>query len=191
MLEGLKAVQGRIAEIQARAATMTRAAGGGVGGTFGAQLTSAMAQVGGAAPSTGTPAPGTPPGPSQTELNGYGLPATEGRISTFGGPDDKMAGGAYALTGERAGSERDPWFIAMRWPRPDGKYPEWLKDSRIILEFEGRKVCVRPADYGPAAWTGRVVDVGPEVLKALGAKTDSHVKISWASDQNMAYGPTS
>jgi len=189
MLEGLRAAQGRIAEIEARAATLTRSAGGGASASFSTQLAGAMGQVG----STTATAPAAntdlPSGPSQDQLNGYQLPATEGRISTFGGPDDTMAGGKFALTGEDPVNPKNPWFIAMRWPRPDGKYPDWLKDSRIILEYQGRKVCVRPADYGPAAWTGRVVDVGPDVLKALGADTDSHVKISWATDQNMAYGP--
>lgn len=143
-----------------------------------------------------------------TSITGIGpgtgyLPAARGKISHFGGPN----GGAYgnmALTGESGVNPRDPWYCAMRWPytgqsddfASQGQGPvagakEWWKNRKILVvnPKNEKAVVLRAADWGPAASTGRVIDVSPHALKtALGGKTDDIVHIAFAP-ADAALGP--
>jgi rare lipoprotein A (peptidoglycan hydrolase) len=40
--------------------------------------------------------------------------------------------------------------------------------TRIVVCYRGRCVRARVADYGPASWTGRDIDLGAGVARALG-----------------------
>ncbi len=120
------------------------------------------------------------------------LPQTFGRVSYFGGP----GGGAYgnmALTGESGVNPRDDWYCAMRWPYVGEnleKLPNvdvaaakaWWTDRRIMVVAEktGKAVILRAADWGPNVNTGKVLDVSPVALKALGIVTGDVVKIAFA-----------
>lgn len=123
------------------------------------------------------------------------LPATRGRISHFGGP----GGGAYGnmgLTGESGVNPRDPWYCAMRWPytNPDavkGAKDWWVNRKILVVNPKNNKsVVLRAADWGPHISTGRVIDVGPQAMKALGASTDDIVNIAFAPT-NVNLGPIS
>jgi murein DD-endopeptidase MepM/ murein hydrolase activator NlpD len=123
------------------------------------------------------------------------LPASTGRISHFGGP----GGGAYGnmgLTGESGVNPRDPWYCAMRWPYTiDGAVAgakDWWVNRRILVvnPKNGKAVILRAADWGPAAYTGRVIDVSPQAEKALGASTNDTVNIAFAPD-GANLGPVS
>lgn len=123
------------------------------------------------------------------------LPATSGKISHFGGP----GGGAYgnmALTGESGVNPRDPWYVAMRWPYTNsnavaGAKDWWVNRKILVVNPKTNKaVVLRAADWGPHVSTGRVVDVSPTAIKALGASTDSTVHIAFAPT-NASLGPIS
>ncbi len=127
------------------------------------------------------------------------LPAATGRISKFGGPN----GGAYgnmALTGESGVKPRDPWYVAMRWPyvgnlsaQDAAAAKNWWKDRRILVVSEKtqKAVVLRAADWGPHVDTGRVIDVSPTALNALGIATDDIVNIAFAekSGKTAPLGP--
>lgn len=137
-----------------------------------------------------------PTGPLQVQGIGPGtgaLPATVGKASSFGGPH----GGAYgnfALTGEPGTHPSNPWYCAMRWPYVNTNAvagaKAWWKNRKILVvnPKTNRAVVVRAADWGPAVYTGRVIDLGPQALSAIGAVTDDTVHIGFA-DANTPLGP--
>ncbi|MCC7078878.1 MAG: M23 family metallopeptidase [Acidimicrobiia bacterium] len=126
------------------------------------------------------------------------LPATRGRISVFGGRGTGDAAGPLPLgyPGEHGDAPVDGFYVAMRWPLPYARggaetpgSTEWLRHRRIVVTFRGRSVVGRVADWGPAAWTGRVIDVGPDLMAALGTQTDDTVDIAWAPGNDVPLGP--
>lgn len=95
-----------------------------------------------------------------------------GRVSEFGGPNDHMAGGGFAYTGEPVMSayNRGYPYAAMY----DRKYAlHWLD-----VEHNGAHIAAHVVDKGPAPWTGRILDLAPYLLSGLGAVTDDIVNIS-------------
>lgn len=148
-------------------------------------------EINGAGPTTGgiQNDADIPLGPTTIQGIGPGtgaLPATVGKCSSFGGPH----GGAYgnfALTGEPGTHPANPWYCAMRWPYvnsnavPGAK--TWWRNRKILVvnPKNNRAVCVRAADWGPADWTGRVIDLGPGAISAIGAVTDDTVHIGFAN----------
>lgn len=108
----------------------------------------------------------------------------KGRISYFGGPDDrtiprykivnrKRVRSTTAVTGEVA-HELDPndYYCAYKWDYK--KYPrEVLKDARVLVKYKNRSVMVRVVDWGPRK---RMIDVSPGTMEALGCQTDDHVE---------------
>lgn len=144
-----------------------------------------------------------------TSVTGIGLgtgalPNLSGKCSTFGGPN----GGAYGsmqLSGESGrnpGVPEDPrgdWYCAMRWPysiMAAGRSAQqqnvpgvnqqaarnWWKQQRIAVTNPktNKIVVVRPADWGPAVWTGRAIDLAPTAMKALGANTNDTLEFRFA-----------
>jgi len=108
-------------------------------------------------------------------LTGGFLPATAGRISEFGGPGDINA---LAVTGGTTASPPyGPYYAAMRWQTRN--YSQ-LRNNRLkaFLPRTNRAVAMYPGDWGPAQWTGRVLDISPAAMAALGGRTDDVVQIS-------------
>jgi len=72
-------------------------------------------------------------------------------------------------------------YIAMRWDYDDwskadlasGSILFWVKSLKT-----GKRVRVRPSDWGPALETGRVCDLSPGVMEKLGIETDDEVEIT-------------
>lgn len=123
-----------------------------------------------------------------------------GKCSTFGGRDDTGVKPNEPLAllapndwksrlwralftedrDENLGNARnlDPnaHYCAMRWD-----YNETPRDVlahsivRVIAE-DGTCVWCRPADWGPNIRTGRVIDLSPGAIQALGIKTDATVE---------------
>lgn len=113
------------------------------------------------------------------------LPATSGRISEFGGPGDINS---LAVTGgSTANPPLGPYYAAMRW---QSRQYSQLKNNRLkaVLPRTGRAVVMYPGDWGPAQWTGRVLDISPAAMAALGGRTDDVVNIS-AVAANSRTGP--
>lgn len=68
----------------------------------------------------------------------------------------------------------------------------WWHDRKILVTNpqNGKQVVLQAKDWGPAEWTGRVIDVSKTALDALGAVTDDIVNIEFA-DQDANLGPVS
>lgn len=120
----------------------------------------------------GVPASG---GPTGGGIDG-GIPAGaqqwHGKISEFGGPGD-FQGTAYD------GNTRDLYnqgfpFAAMR--------ERDMANRWVGISTGGASTKAQILDYGPATWTGRVIDVSPTVMSALGASTDDWVDV-WALEK--------
>jgi hypothetical protein len=130
-----------------------------------------------------------------------------GKCSWFGGPDDTgvdsdeqlawwgstEAGRADApelflryqptgTTGAARALDPSTSYIAMRfdyenqWSKAElasGKIMFWVRAPKT-----GKQYKARPADWGPHTNTGRVADLSPGLLNALGIKTDDEVEIT-------------
>lgn len=97
-----------------------------------------------------------------------------GKISTFGGPGDFQPT-AYD------GSTNDMYnagvpYAAMRLA-PQGEIPlaprSWIQINKGAASTRAQLL-----DWGPASWTGRIVDVAPYVASAIGANTDDLVGVT-------------
>lgn len=47
----------------------------------------------------------------------------------------------------------------------------------VTNKTTGKKINVRPVDWGPARWTGRIIDLDSLSMRELGLKTDDEVEI--------------
>lgn len=47
----------------------------------------------------------------------------------------------------------------------------------ITNTVNGKRAQLRPVDWGPARWTGRIIDIDPVTMRELGLKTDDEVGI--------------
>ena len=127
----------------------------------------------------------------------------EGKMSTFGGPEDdgmsKTEGLAIFETSEEAqandaadffmpafeaGAEglgrrlrAEKLYVACRW-----NYQEtlraFLQDAVAHVSANGRTVLMRPMDWGPHEDTGRVADLSPGGAEALGLSTDDTCSVT-------------
>ena len=137
------------------------------------------------------------------------LPATSGNATWFGGP----GGGAYGnfeLTGESGVSPRDQWYCAMRWPykvmdsggihlapgvtsAQAAEARKWWMNQRILVTnpATNKSVVLRPADWGPASWTGGAIDMSRTALEqTLGIRGKGSVQIRFAPS-GVPLGPYS
>ena len=129
----------------------------------------------------------------------------EGKMSVFGGPDDKGMAPAeglglfsseqdminhgladYLLSEKEAGTpglgrRLDPnkYYLACRWWETDLKR-DFLKNAWAWVEnaSTGKRLKARPVDSGPAEWTNRVADLSPGLAKALNLKTNSICRVT-------------
>lgn len=144
------------------------------------------------------------------------LDGMEGGISHFANPDDASTRGRkMGISGEPADNPNDQWYCAMRfnycqvrvdpnnewWVKPvsgtsDLALKNYLPPRRLLITnpANGKQCVVRPADWGPGAWAKpggpkyRVIDVSATAVKALGAQTDTFVRVAWC-DPNKPLGP--
>jgi hypothetical protein len=130
----------------------------------------------------------TDPNQPATHINGFPLDSSLtirtingtqyacGKISEFGGPNDKWVGpqATGAITGERLQAlDPNDFYIAARWDYAKTPRNYLLANRFTMVNLAGRPVSVRAVDWGPdLAKTGRAFDVSPGVARALGVKTD-------------------
>ena len=130
-----------------------------------------------------------------------------GRVSHFGGPndtgvspsedlawwetwDDVVEDDAEELfmphqppntTGLARRLNPDKFYIAMRWQYDT--YPkEHLAASgskALVRAANGRQFLARPCDWGPNENTGRICDISPGLMTALGIDTDDEVTVTY------------
>jgi len=119
----------------------------------------------------------------------------QGKVSTFGGPEDKgvkpdeglaLVDAAnfdamkdYFLSQQPTGTtglarrlNPETPYIACRW-----EYATTPKKhlTKILVDVKnpqnGKSVQAKPVDWGPAAWTDRIADLSPGLARQLGVKT--------------------
>ena len=125
----------------------------------------------------------------------------QGRISTFGGPQDAGVGPAEGLalveptdlptwseyflpqqppgtTGLARRLNPDAFYLACRW--------DYRQTSRAFLRSSmatvtnlqtGQSVQAKPVDWGPDRSTGRIADLSPGLARHLGLQTDDKVEV--------------
>lgn len=164
----------------------------------------AAASGGGAvAPAKPAATPNTKPStglPSDTLASGQ-VQALVGRMSTFGGPNDKgvAADEGLALIGDgdigkfsdlflaeqpagTTGLARrlDPnaAYIACRWDYSVTSRT-YLRSIRVEVTnpSNGRSALAQPVDWGPNTKTGRVADLSPGIAEQLGLDTDDTCRV--------------
>lgn len=118
-----------------------------------------------------------------------------GKCSWFGGPHDTGVGPHEGLAlvhsarqlpdlflpdnglGLARRLDPDKFFLAMRWDYR--VYPaSWLLQHTVTVSAHGRSFDAQPVDWGPNVRTGRIADLSPGLLKALGIDTDGLVTIT-------------
>ena len=126
--------------------------------------------------------------------------SAKGKVSCFGGPEDTgvspneglaflydvedkphifLAHQPPGTTGLARRLDPNTHYIAMRWD-----YDQFSKDflagpslAKITASKTGKSVFAHPADWGPHTDTGRVADISPGLMKALGISTDDEVEV--------------
>lgn len=120
-----------------------------------------------------------------------------GKASWFGGPDDTGVAPDEGLafiyelddaphlflpvqpagtTGLARRLDPDKFYIACRWDY-DVTSKEELLELRVIVRAKGKEFVAQPADWGPHEDTGRVADLSPGLMNALGIETDDEVEV--------------
>ncbi|MEZ5785243.1 MAG: TIGR02594 family protein [Xanthobacteraceae bacterium] len=120
-----------------------------------------------------------------------------GKVSHFGGPNDRgvkpdeglaliepdrvdrypqikalfLAEQPASTTGLARRLDPAQHYIACRWDYSRTPKP-WLRAHQVIVRANGKSVKAQPIDWGPAATTGRVADLSPGLMAALGIVTD-------------------
>jgi hypothetical protein len=125
--------------------------------------------------------------------------ALRGKVSWFGGPNDKGVAPDEALAfiyeveqaphlflpqqpPNTSGLARrlDPHahYIACRWDYDVTTREELLDQVALVMVPKtGRALTAFPADWGPHVDTGRVADISPGLMEALGIQTDDEVEV--------------
>jgi N-acetylmuramoyl-L-alanine amidase len=136
----------------------------------------------------------------------------QGKCSWFGGPDDLGVSASEGLafiyelddapglflpyqppntTGLARRLDPERHYIAMRW-NYDNISKEQLLDFRVRVSAPktGRQFIARPADWGPHEDTGRIADLSPGLMEALGIQTDDEVIVSVPEEEPEREGMT-
>lgn len=132
-----------------------------------------------------------------------------GRVSSFGGPDDTGVAPDEGLafiysvsdkpdlflprqppgtTGLARRLDPDEYYIACRWDynAPGQSKTELLEHVALVRApgtGTGRQFLAWPADWGPHEDTGRVADISPGLMAALGIATDDEVEVIYPFDE--------
>lgn len=119
-----------------------------------------------------------------------------GKCSWFGGPDDTGMSETEPLAfifnvsqapdlfldgaEEALGRNLDPeeYYIAMRWDYDEISKEDLLKTICLVrAPSTSRSFWARPSDWGPHQDTGRLCDISPGLMDALGVETDDELEI--------------
>ena len=123
----------------------------------------------------------------------------EGKVSWFGGPDDKGVAADEPLafihkiedaphlflkqqppgtTGLARRLNPDIFYVACRWDYDDTPHAVLLSKVALVKAVKtGITRTAFPADWGPHQDTGRVADISPGLMSALGISTDDEVTV--------------
>ena len=137
-----------------------------------------------------------------------------GKVSHFGGPEDtgvspdeglafiydvEMAPHLFlpaqppGTTGLARRLDPDEFYIACRWDYAIYPKPSLLEHAALVRSLKtGKEFMAYPADWGPHQDTGRVADISPGLMEALGIQTDDEVEVIYpygdaAQEPTMPY----
>jgi N-acetylmuramoyl-L-alanine amidase len=123
-----------------------------------------------------------------------------GTVSWFGGPDDTGVSPSEGLafiydvdmaphlflpeqppgtTGLARRLNPDKFYIACRWAPGTSKTDLLHVKVLVRAPKTGRAFACDPADWGPHVDTGRVADISPGLMDALGIETDDEVEVTF------------
>jgi lysozyme len=122
-----------------------------------------------------------------------------GKVSWFGGPDDEGVAPDEGLafiyevddapelflpeqppgtSGLARRLDPDEFYIACRWDYDETPRDMLLENVALVRSKRtGREFKAAPADWGPHVDTGRIADISPGLMEALGIKTDDEVEV--------------
>ena len=140
------------------------------------------------------------------------MTTVRGKVSWFGGPNDTGVSPSEGLafiyevddaphlflpsqppgtTGLARRLDPSKYYIACRWDYDVTPKPSLLQYTALVRSpMTNRKFEAYPADWGPNVNTGRVADISPGLLEALGVETDDEVEVTYpyrALEPAMAY----
>ena len=111
------------------------------------------------------------------------LSKQSGKISYFGGAKDK--GMKYDTPCslypklKHGRIDTNDYYCAIRYTFliKRGYKLKDIRDMKVEISANGKSVTAHVITWGPAAWTGRIVDASPAIMRTLGVKTDDRVEI--------------
>jgi N-acetylmuramoyl-L-alanine amidase len=128
-----------------------------------------------------------------------------GKCSWFGGPNDMGVSPSEGLafifdvsdapdlflptqppgtTGLARRLDPAEYYVACRWDYDQYPKPSLLQHvARVTATKTGMSLLAAPADWGPNENTGRVADLSPGLMEALGITTDDEVTVEYPVDQ--------
>lgn len=133
----------------------------------------------------------------------------KGKVSWFGGPHDTGVSPSEGLafiysvddapelflsyqpsgtTGLARRLDPDEHYVACRWDydAPYQSKTELLEHKAAVRAPKtGRQFVAAPADWGPHEDTGRVADISPGLMSALGIETDDEVEVIYPYDEDV------
>ena len=124
-----------------------------------------------------------------------------GPVSWFGGPNDDGVAPDEGLafitdvdqaphlflsyqpegtTGLARRLNPETFYVACRWPYDEYPKSMLLEEMALVhAPSTGRSLKLYPADWGPHEDTGRVADISPGAMDALGIQTDDEVIVEF------------
>jgi len=130
-----------------------------------------------------------------------------GRCSWFGGPSDTGVAPDEGLafiyeyeqaphlflptqppgtTGLARRLDPDVFYVACRWDYNTTSKEMLVDQDRLALvRAGGKELLAHPADWGPNQNTGRIADLSPGLLAALGLETDDNVEVIYPAPSDQ------
>lgn len=133
-----------------------------------------------------------------------------GKCSWFGGPQDTGVAPDEGLafiydvadapdlflptqppgtTGLARRLDPDEYYVACRWDYDQYPKPSLLEHlARVTATKTGKTFLAAPADWGPNSNTGRIADISPGLMEALGIQTDDEVTVEYPAEGEQPVG---
>jgi N-acetylmuramoyl-L-alanine amidase len=152
------------------------------------------------------------PGPEPEPPTDDALLQVNGSCSWFGGPNDDGVAPDEGLaflykvsdapelflptqppgtTGLARRLDPETFYVACRWDYSVTS-KDYLRDQtrKALVRANDKEFLAQPADWGPHEDTGRVADISPGLMEALGIETDDQVEVIYpAPDDIRPPGP--
>jgi hypothetical protein len=123
-----------------------------------------------------------------------------GKVSWFGGPSDTGVSPSEGLafiyqystapylfldkqppntTGLARRLNPEVFYVACRWDYAKTPKSMLATAEQALVQVGDKKFLAWPSDWGPHTSTGRIADISPGLMAALGIKTDDSVEVTY------------